>query len=174
VLPTEWARLAARAQLGERKALERLLTLLQEPLRIHIARIVHDDEIALDVLQGVLFTVYRRLGTLREPRWIRAWAYRIATRQATRAAVACGRPPVSIEEVADIVDEREPPADDPLLDGLPEALHHLPPAAQTALRLHYLDGLSLREVAEALAVPIGTAKSRVAYGLAQLRQRWLP
>jgi DNA-directed RNA polymerase specialized sigma24 family protein len=37
--------------------------------------------------------------------------------------------------------------------------------------MHYLDQLSLVEIAEAIEVPLGTVKSRLAYGLAALRGR---
>jgi DNA-directed RNA polymerase specialized sigma24 family protein len=36
--------------------------------------------------------------------------------------------------------------------------------------MHYLQGLSQQEVAEALEIPIGTVKSRIAYGLQCLRK----
>ncbi|MBC8027445.1 MAG: RNA polymerase sigma factor, partial [Steroidobacteraceae bacterium] len=41
--------------------------------------------------------------------------------------------------------------------------------SRTVVSLHYLEGLSQREIAEALGLRIGTVKSRLAYGLAQLR-----
>jgi RNA polymerase sigma-70 factor (ECF subfamily) len=38
------------------------------------------------------------------------------------------------------------------------------------LTLHYLQGMTLSEVADVLEVSPGTVKSRLAYGLAALRQ----
>lgn len=72
------------AQTGDRRALEQLLLSIREPLFDHIRRIVGDGFSAEDVLQETLFTICRRLPSLREPKWFRAWAYRIATRQAVR------------------------------------------------------------------------------------------
>jgi DNA-directed RNA polymerase specialized sigma24 family protein len=36
--------------------------------------------------------------------------------------------------------------------------------------MRYLQALSQQEIAEALEIPIGTVKSRIAYGLALLRR----
>jgi RNA polymerase sigma-70 factor (ECF subfamily) len=43
--------------------------------------------------------------------------------------------------------------------------------------LHYLEGLSLKEIADILEVPEGTVKSRLHYGREALRERlaeWQP
>ena len=37
--------------------------------------------------------------------------------------------------------------------------------------MHYVDGLSFPEIAESLEIPIGTVKSRIAYGLTVLRRK---
>lgn len=169
--------LAARAQLGDRIALEELLRQLQHPLGDHIRGIVRDNDLAADVLQDALVIICRRLGTLRQTEWARAWAYRVATREALRAVKRADRDrgeplqdmstiPYTSAEVSDIGEE--------LLAELPAKLAVLPVGAQTVLRLHYLQSLTQQEVAEALEIPIGTVKSRLAYGLACLRRAWIP
>ncbi|HMD72060.1 MAG TPA: sigma-70 family RNA polymerase sigma factor, partial [Bryobacteraceae bacterium] len=47
----------------------------------------------------------------------------------------------------------------------------LPPASRAVIVLHYLEEMSLDEVAAVLEIPPGTVKSRLAYGLARLRGR---
>ena len=54
-----------------------------------------------------------------------------------------------------------------------ELLADLPTASGAVLVLHYLDQRTLADVAEALGIPLGTAKSRLAYGLERLRRRGL-
>ena len=44
------------------------------------------------------------------------------------------------------------------------------PASRAVLALHFKEGLTLPEVAAVLDIPLGTAKSRMAYGLATLRR----
>jgi RNA polymerase sigma-70 factor (ECF subfamily) len=54
-------------------------------------------------------------------------------------------------------------------EALERALARLPPEQRAALVLRELDGLSYREIADALAIPIGTVMSR----LARARERLL-
>lgn len=49
------------------------------------------------------------------------------------------------------------------------ALTELPAPQREVLKLAYFDGLSATEIAEQLAVPVGTVKSRTAAALAKLR-----
>ena len=165
--------LAARAQLGDRSALEQLLRALEHPLLDHVRTIVSDLDIADDVLQETLLRVSRKLGTLREPDWVRAWAYRIATREAIRAARADRDP--RREAVDDWHEVPSPGAEaavisEELLDEMPARLEELPRHTQLVLRMRYLQELSQQEIAEALEIPIGTVKSRINYGLTLLRR----
>lgn len=170
------ATLAARAQLGDRGALEKLLLALQPQLGDHVRAILRDHDHAADVLQDVLLIICRRLGTVRETRWIRAWAYRIATREAYRSMRRTRRRlEQSITDLPDItnprIDEHEV-GDAELLSELPAKLATVPAAAQIVLRMHYMSSLTQAEIAESLEIPLGTVKSRLAYGLACLRRTW--
>jgi RNA polymerase sigma-70 factor, ECF subfamily len=166
------ATLAARAQLGDRGALEGLLRALQGVLFEHIRGILRDEDVAADVLQDTLLIICRRLGTVRELQWVRAWAYRVATREAVRAARRASRSGVdALDDWPDLpaVVPDEPAVDPALQARMLARLEALPPRAQTVLRLRYLQELSQAEISEALEIPLGTVKSRLAYGLAALR-----
>jgi RNA polymerase sigma-70 factor, ECF subfamily len=164
----------ARAQLGDLHALDKVLATIQEPLFRHVRTILGDEQDAEDALQEILLTVSRKIGSVRDPRWFRAWAYRIATRDAVRFAKRRKRN-VSIDESAELENilvgnETADPETD-LIERLPEAVATLSPASQLVIRMHYNDGLSHTEIAEALELSVGTVKSRLAYGLAALRAR---
>ena len=172
--PGALARLAVRARLGERAALDALLRALQEPLLRHIHSIVRDDDLTRDVLQDVLWIICRRLGGMREPRWIRAWAYRIATREAVRRSRR-ERLREHQQLTAELPDDAAALPDDDALE--PELLARLPllvgalsSGSEAVIRLHYADGLTIAEIAEALELAPGTVKSRLAYGLSSLRR----
>jgi len=75
--------------------------------------------------------------------------------------------------------DRELPEDPPetesltLLDIQP-LLDRMPPDFREPLVLHYLAGLGYREIAEQLALPMGTVMSRLARARNWLKQRLLP
>ena len=52
-----------------------------------------------------------------------------------------------------------------------EALHSLTPEQRQVLELVYYEGLSHSQIATRLDVPLGTVKSHIRRGVAQLRQR---
>ncbi|WP_310468974.1 RNA polymerase sigma factor [Sphingomonas sp.] len=163
----------ARAQSGDRAALERLLRDLQGPLFHHVRSIARDRDLALDALQNSLLLIARRLRSLRDPRWFKAWAYRIATREAVRAAKRQSAVDARWAEVelADAVaaPEVEEPFDAGEIRAAIDRVDALPPASAIVVRLHYLEEMTLAEIAEALESPVGTVKSRLAYGLGKLR-----
>ena len=149
-----------------------MLGSVRDTLFAHIVRLVDDRDIAEDVLQDTLYTIARRLRTLREPLWFRAWAYRIATRHAVRRSrrerfwLTAER-----EETLASVEATELTAlyEAELHQLLRDSISELPAASQLVVRMHYLDELSYAEVAEALEIPLGTVKSRIAYGIRSLR-----
>jgi RNA polymerase sigma-70 factor, ECF subfamily len=162
--------LVLRAQCGDREALEELLRGMQAILFRYIRRLAGDQG-AGDVLQEVFLQICRNLRSLEEPRFFRAWAYRIAT----RASFAFLRRKHLWEErhddsigVDDLSASQE--ADAAILVAeLHSLLHKLTPASRAVLDLHYLEDFTIQEVAAILQLSAGTVKSRLAYGLKSLR-----
>jgi len=64
-----------------------------------------------------------------------------------------------------------PPDDAPAggHEGLHAAIRGLPPEQRAAIALHHFDQLSVAEVAVALAVPVGTVKTRLFHARRKLR-----
>jgi len=146
---------------------------LQDQLYEHIRAIVGDSDTAKDVLQESLWMIARKLPSLRDSRWMRAWAYRIATREAVHRTHSEKRWKEALR--GDDLNVLVADADDEQFDGeviaeIVSRLDSLSPASQVVLRMHYLQGLTHVEIAEALEVAVGTVKSRLSYGLAALRR----
>lgn len=172
VPPSPLAALTARAQLGDRKALETLLRALQPGLRSHLLIMLREPADADDVLQETLWIIARRLSTLHDATLVRAWAYRIATRESLRFLRRTHRNQTddltdsdSLAFMAGEVQDQQSDIGASALDYVDQ----LPAKAQVIVRLRFIEGLSQQEIAEALEIPLGTVKSRLAYGLQRLR-----
>lgn len=167
------ARLVLRYQAGDISALNLLMIETQGWLHRYLCRLVHDVHVADDVLQEVFILIFRKLRFLDEPLAYRSWVYRIATRQAFRQLridKEHGHRVASDEFLAaEAVPEAIDPADPFLQNLLAEKIHRLSPNIQAVIVLHYMEGLSIRQIAEVLDLASGTVKSRLAYGLAQMR-----
>ena len=160
-----------RAQCNDDEALEALLLSVQ-PALLRYLRSVMDDVHADDVLQETLLMVTRKLVWLQQPELFRAWAFRIASRLAFRHLKKQRRSP---EESLDESELGEMPAlaIDPPSEILQEllTLDSISPASRAVLVLHFQEEMTLPEVAAILQIPLGTVKSRLAYGLAKIRKQ---
>lgn len=164
-----------QAQSGDRAALNKLLQRIQMQLYGYLVSLVHDKHLAEDLLQDVFVIVTQKLRWLREPNAFPAWVYRIASRQAFRALKTKGRL-ARFHDTEPLLDateaeapEGKPPSE--ILDRIPELLAQVSPASRAVLTLHYLQEMTLQEVADVLEIPLGTTKARLAYGLRVLRTK---
>jgi len=158
-----------RAQCGDREALERVLVDVQPALRRYLASLVGPAD-AEDLVQEVLLQVYRKLAWLRAPELFRPWAFRIASRLAFRHLKRKRRLPQEVgEQALDTVPAAAAPPTASELAAIP-AIAGVSPASRAVLHLHFQHDLTLAEVAVVLDIPLGTVRSRLAYGLAVLRK----
>jgi RNA polymerase sigma-70 factor (ECF subfamily) len=164
-----------QAQSGSHEALNELFRSVQEPLFRYLLSLVKDRHLAEDILQEVFMRIYRKLRWLREPQAFRAWSYQIASREAFRYLQREKRWTDQVRDEATLL--AVPAGDDAkgefpreLIESLPQLVQELSPASRAVVVLFYLHGLSLAETATVLEIPVGTAKSRLAYGLRTLRQ----
>jgi len=164
-----------RAQSGDRRAFDELLQTVQDALFRYLYRLVGERAAAEDILQEVFIIVYRKLVWLENPKLFRSWTYRIASREAFRYMKREKRwtEQMRDEKVLETL-SAEPPEEiyaPELIAQIPKLISEVSPASRAVLILHYLDEMSLSDTAEILDISLGTAKSRLAYGLASLRQK---
>jgi RNA polymerase sigma-70 factor (ECF subfamily) len=161
--------LIVRAQAGDLSAFEALLRAIEPPLRRYVGRLTGARGAVDDVLQETFMRIWRGLGWLHEPTLFRAWAYRIATREAQRFM----RRDLKREELradeAELTHLEAPFIDPAARLDLERTLGHISPLARTVIVAHYFEGLTLEEVAAVAEAPLGTVKSRLASGLKQAR-----
>jgi RNA polymerase sigma-70 factor (ECF subfamily) len=164
-----------RAQSGDAEALNELLKAVQAPLFRYISSLVSDAHLAENILQEVFLRIYRKLIWLREPAVFRAWAYQIATRETFRQLKRERRWNILGDETALQTMTTPPPREEfapELVERLPQLVNNLSPASRAVIVLYYLHEMSLVETAAILRIPLGTVKSRLAYGLESLRVKF--
>jgi RNA polymerase sigma factor (sigma-70 family) len=165
--------LAVRCQLGEAAAFDALVARWHEPLWRYVRRLSDGDDAAADTVQDAWLRVLRAMPRLRDPARLRAWLFGVARRAVMdRLRQRYAEPePVPVDDV----DVAGPDAPDDLAEELGlmhEALTRLPFTEREVLVLFYLHELTLGQLAEVLAVPVGTVKSRL-FRARQLLRRHL-
>ncbi len=173
--PAKEILLVLRSQTGDKEAFDELLRSVQTRLWRYILSLAGNQQLAEDILQEVFLIIYRKIGWLNEPNLFRPWIYRIASRESFRylKKEVNWRQQIRDDAILDQIPqvEREPEYESELIAKIPSLLTHVSPASRAVLILHYLDELTLSETAEILDISVGTAKSRLAYGLTVLRRR---
>jgi len=161
-----------RAQCDDRAALEALLRSIQPSLRRYLTGVAGTTD-ADDLLQDVLVIIARRIGSLDDPKLLRPWTFRIASREAFRHMRKRRLLEGRRDDAAQLDDVPMPevrPSGELLRELL--ATGTISPASRAVLMLHFEEELSLPEVAAILGIPLGTVKSRLAYGLNSIRRHY--
>lgn len=137
-------------------------------------RLTGNDDDAQDLVQDVLLRVRKGLESYR-PGSMEGWLSRITTNAFLDDLRRRRRRPLDLlPEDPERVIPPSPSADEDLeSQALPEdvqaALRRLPPEYRSAVVLSDVVGLTYQEISEALAVPVGTVRSRLHRGRALLR-----
>ena len=177
--------LARRARKGDAEALLDLYERHRRSLFGFLTRAARDRALAEDLFQEVWMKVIEKINQFEPERGtFRGWIFRIAANglrdSARRAAVRRG-PELDAplgpgrDSLIDHTPSLQP---DPerggasleALRALEAALGGLPPLQAAAVLLRHQQGMSYMEIADAIEVPVGTAKSMVHRGLAALRE----
>jgi RNA polymerase sigma-70 factor (ECF subfamily) len=126
-------------------------------------RVCGDAALAEDVAQDTFIRVWDRLSTFRPQGNFRAWICRIASNR-TIDALRRKKPTTDVEKAV-----LEAPGDQPETVALQSeraaavraAVMALPMHTRMAVVLREYEGLSYKEIADGLDIPIGTVKSRL-------------
>jgi RNA polymerase sigma-70 factor (ECF subfamily) len=162
--------LVERAGRGDHDAFAQLAAGFVARLDAAARLILRDRELAQDAVQETLIGAWRNLATLRDPDRFEGWLHRLLSRSCIAIIRHRRRRPIEVElDPADgpwVGDMASITADRDLLD---DALRRLQPEWRAVIVLHYYLGMPLPDVADALRIPIGTAKSRHHRSLDALR-----
>jgi RNA polymerase sigma-70 factor (ECF subfamily) len=163
------------AQQGEPEAFRWLVDRYEQRLLYFIRRIVDDGDRALDVLQEVWMTVFRRIAALRTPEAFRVWLYRVAHDKAIDQIRGDRR---HYDAVGESIDDSTVAASDHAegIERIENAelihrlLNRLTPAHREIVTLRFLEQMQLDDIAAVVGCSIGTVKSRLHYALRRLQK----
>src|SRR5215218_4683786 len=163
------ANLGARLAAGEEGAIEECYAALGPMVLGYLRRFVARDE-AEDVLQRVFYEVWRNRDRYDPGRSLEAWVLGIARKRAIDQLRRRHPNVVPIEELRDLAgdDGRELAERYARASEVRGALARLPTEQREVLTLAYFGELTQTEIAERLAVPLGTVKARAFRGLRRL------
>ena len=158
-----------QAQCGDRDAFAVLASSTIDRLYA-IARItLRDQDRAEDAVQETLVRCWRDLPSLREPERFEAWQRRMLMhaiadefrrgRRFEAQVRVLNAEPADADAAAALADR----------DELDRGFRRLSPDHRAILVLRHFQGLTLPEIADALGIPEGTAKSRLHYATDALR-----
>jgi RNA polymerase sigma-70 factor (ECF subfamily) len=165
--------LVVRAQRGDTRAFDLLVLKYQGRIATLVARFVNDAAEVEDVTQEAFIKAFRALPKFRGESAFYTWLYRIASNAAKNYLVARGRRPATTADVqdaeyfeeGDALREIETPENayfgSELAKTVQTALEGLPEELRAALSLREFDGLSYEEIADVMACPVGTVRSRI-------------
>jgi RNA polymerase sigma-70 factor (ECF subfamily) len=162
--------LVVRAQRGDHDAFAVLAGAAIGRLGKAARLILRDPELARDAVQEALVRAWRDLPGLRDPdRWD-AWLHRLTVNTCLGLARRRRQRAIEVElthtDIPDPGDTATSVAERDLLDG---ALRTLEPDRRALVVMHVYLGMPLPDVADALGIPLGTAKSRLHRSLSALR-----
>lgn len=167
--------LVARVQQGEKSAFDLLVLKYQHRIVKLVSRYVREPADAADVTQEAFLKAFRALPNFRGESAFFTWLYRIAINTAKNHLVALSRRPTDVAlgnnedgeqfEIEDMQTTLETPErlllTDEIRDTVIDAVNKLPDDLRTAIMLREIDGLSYEDIANVMACPIGTVRSRI-------------
>ena len=180
--PSTDCELMQRVNVNDSKALEALYNRYSPLLYTLIKKIVIDEEIAKDVLSDVFVIIWRKIDLFdfnsnNAYTWIVTITRNKAVDTIRRARNSSEMKPYNDEyenkEIIPKLSQTFDPLDletaNNIKDGIEAALNKLTDAQKFVINLAYYEGLTQKEIAERLKIPIPTVKSKIKIALSNLK-----
>jgi len=167
--------LVERAQHGDKRAFDLLVSKYQRKLARLLSRFIRDSTEVEDVTQEAFIKAYRALPTFRGDSAFYTWLYRIGINTAKNYLVAMGRrAPTTTnidseeaegfedsDQLRDLNTPEDELASKQVAETVNQTLGELPEELRTAITLREIEGLSYEDIANIMNCPIGTVRSRI-------------
>ena len=170
------------AQKGDAEAMERILADVQDSVYYNCRTMLHDEQAAQDATQDILITVYRKIGTVSDPKAYIGWVRRITANHCKNRLCKVNREflmPAAEDDkdpFAAFEDTDEQRVPEKAFDNeetrrmVVDLVNKLPDEQRMCVMLFYYDELKTREIAETLSVSEGTVKSRLNYARKAIKE----
>jgi RNA polymerase sigma-70 factor (ECF subfamily) len=165
----EW--IALRCQAGEADAFEDLVAAMERSLLYYATSVTGNADSGLDVLQEVWIKAFRGIGKLKDPGALRSWLYSITHGIAVdRIRLNASRERAEAVEFENFQEPAEPSFAAEDAAEIHQALSELGLKHREVLVLHFLDDLSISEIAKVVGCSEGTVKSRMHYAKRAMKE----
>ena len=174
--------LMQRVHVNDSKALEALYNRYSPLLYTLIKKIVTDEDVAKDVLSDVFVIIWRKIDLFdfnsnNAYTWIVTITRNKAVDTIRRARNSSEMEPYNDEyenkEIIPKLSQTFDPLDletaNNIKDGIEAAFNKLTDAQQFVIDLAYYEGLTQKEIAERLKIPVPTVKSKIKIALSNLK-----
>ena len=175
--------LVARAKAGDQSAMAELYEQTNIALYRSVRSMVHDEDLAWDILQDSYLRAFQSLEKLSSDEAFLSWLRRIAVNETARQMSK--RLPVVFSSLGGEENERLPELPDLKEENQPELaldrqetsrlvreiLAELPEQQQLVVGMHYYEELSVKEIAELLRISPGTVKAQLFHGRKKVETR---
>lgn len=162
-------RLVKKAQKGNDRAFLKLFQMFEKDIYRMAYVYVKNKEDALDVVQEVAYRSFKKIDTLKEPAYIKTWLIKITISCATDCIRKNKKVLQLKPEYEKVIGSHA--EDVPLSITLTQLMDELDEDEKSLILLRFYEGYSLKEIAEILAIPLGTAKTNLYRTLNKLRKK---
>jgi RNA polymerase sigma-70 factor (ECF subfamily) len=165
--------LLSRVSARDLQAFEQLYRIYQPRLARFLVGMLQRPQLIEEVLDDTMMVIWQTAGSFRGSSKPSTWIFAIAYRKALKAR---SRWPDPVED--EEFDTRVSPDPGPdqqlhhrrLHDALVEAMNQLSPDHRAVVDLTYFHGMGYREIAEIVACPVDTVKTRMFHARRRLKQ----
>jgi RNA polymerase sigma-70 factor (ECF subfamily) len=194
IVQPEEASIIADLKAGSEEAFAWLIATYHQPLYSLVARTIPDPADAADLTQDIFIKIYRGIGSFHGDASLRTWIYRIALHEAlnqrrwwsrhkrqevtieTDSGQSNEGRPISLKDT--LVDSNQSPfefaAQQEIREHVEAQLRLVAEPFRTVVILRDIEGFAYEEIADILKVNLGTVKSRLMRGRAQLKELLTP
>lgn len=160
---TEW--LVVNCQLGDAEALQQLMKIWYPKLLRYAYRQLGDQQKAQDAVQNTFEVVAKTIRKIKDPGSFAKWVYQILQHKGVdiiRQKQRQDRLSNEYVQFQDVHTAEQSCVNDGSEDfEFEQLLSDLQPQLYQLVHLHYLEGFTMLEISEMLAIPAGTIKSRL-------------